>query len=404
MARHSVTLELKTVRSGPRTYRYHVLRWFDPRTGRKRSETLGRADDRRHPAYVTKTDARKIRDARAAEFDARPGRRGGGPTLAGLVRQHADARAAAGTHPRTLERDAYAARLLIAYFGPAQRIDQIEVSAPGPRPDAAGFVDALFDGTLARRVSRQSRRPDAPPRWSQATARSHLRHVRALFRHAVRSGHCPASPFAELGVTTATPDTAWRFVDRRDFFRLYKAAPPGWRRVLTLARFAALARADVLALTWDRVDWDAREITVRREKTGVTQQVPIDDTLAKIMAPWRDEDRYRLYARDRRLVAPGSVSLENPGRDLARLCRRAGVEPYGKPLHTLRKSRITEWARQHPVHVVQVWAGHANVSTTLQFYSRTTPDDMQAGKGPAHARRRQRARSSPKNAPKFSQA
>ena len=48
MARNAVSLELKRVKKPDgRVYEYHTLRWLDPRTGKKRSETLGRADDRR---------------------------------------------------------------------------------------------------------------------------------------------------------------------------------------------------------------------------------------------------------------------------------------------------------------------------------------------------------------------
>ena len=148
-------------------------------------------------------------------------------------------------------------------------------------------------------------------------------------------------------------------------------------------------------MTWDRVDWDARELRIKRSKTGADQIVPIDDTLAKIMQLWRGRDAYKIR---RDLIVPtDAVSLANPGRTFARLCTAARIEPYGKPLHTLRKSCISDWARRHPPHVVQVWAGHRSLQTTLNYYTRISPADMDAGKGPAPHRR---AQSSPKKTPK----
>jgi hypothetical protein len=41
---------------------------------------------------------------------------------------------------------------------------------------------------------------------------------------------------------------------------------------------------------------------------------------------------------------------------------------YPKPLHTLRKSCITDWASRHPGHVVKQWAGHSDMDTTEQYY------------------------------------
>ena len=51
---------------------------------------------------------------------------------------------------------------------------------------------------------------------------------------------------------------------------------------------------------------------------------------------------------------------------------RSGVEVYAKPLHTLRKSCITDWAGSYPMHVVKEWAGHADIATTLR-YSHLSP-------------------------------
>jgi len=398
LARNAVTLETKTVRSRGRTYVYRELRWVDPTTGKKRSETLGRADDRRHKNYITLTDAKKLREAKAAEFQQRPGRRGGGYALNTHLERYAQQREAAGTSPRTLKVDDFAARLLLAHFGPQQRIDRIYPADDGTdRANARDFVNALNAGHLAAMVNGHAAdRKWKQPRWSASSARKYLRNIRTTFNAAVAEGQLDTNPFALIGVTTSTADEAWREVDRRDFFKLYKAASPGWQRVLTLARFAALTREDILTVTWDRVDWDSRELRIKRAKTGADQVLPIDDTLAKIMSMWRGRDAYKI--RHDLILPPEAVSLANPGRTFTRLCQLADVKPYGKPLHTLRKSCITDWARRHPPHVVQVWAGHRSLQTTLKYYTRLSPADMDAGKGPAHHRRAQASRkSSPKH-------
>ncbi len=53
------------------------------------------------------------------------------------------------------------------------------------------------------------------------------------------------------------------------------------------------------------------------------------------------------------------------------------VFSYHKPLHTLRKSCITDWAGQYPMHVVKEWAGHANIATTQQFYLKVQDSDYE---------------------------
>ena len=68
---------------------------------------------------------------------------------------------------------------------------------------------------------------------------------------------------------------------------------------------------------------------------------------------------------------------ENLTRDVKAAVRRAGVHEYSKPLHTLRKSCITDWAARYPMHVVKEWAGHANIATTQQFYLKVLDSDYE---------------------------
>ncbi len=47
---------------------------------------------------------------------------------------------------------------------------------------------------------------------------------------------------------------------------------------------------------------------------------------------------------------------------------KAGPVRYAKPLHTLRKNCITDWATHFPAHVVKQWAGHSSLDTTDRYY------------------------------------
>ena len=49
--------------------------------------------------------------------------------------------------------------------------------------------------------------------------------------------------------------------------------------------------------------------------------------------------------------------------------------PYAKPIHTLRKNALTDWARTLPMHVVASYAGHANITTTSQYYLQVSESD-----------------------------
>ena len=79
------------------------------------------------------------------------------------------------------------------------------------------------------------------------------------------------------------------------------------------------------------------------------------------------------------LVIPtGSIVVKNVSRDFSVLCKRANIERYAKPLHTLRKSCLTDWAGRHAAHVVKEWAGHSSIQTTDAFYLKVSEVDYEA--------------------------
>ena len=52
------------------------------------------------------------------------------------------------------------------------------------------------------------------------------------------------------------------------------------------------------------------------------------------------------------------MAANNHRRDFHRICKRAGVEPWSKWCHTLRKNCETDWAQEFPQYVVATWMGH----------------------------------------------
>ena len=76
-----------------------------------------------------------------------------------------------------------------------------------------------------------------------------------------------------------------------------------------------------------------------------------------------------------RVIAKGRINVKNVSRDFTVLCRRANVVRYAKPLHTLRKSCLTDWAARFQTHVVKEWAGHTSIQTTDEFYLKVSDAD-----------------------------
>ena len=101
-----------------------------------------------------------------------------------------------------------------------------------------------------------------------------------------------------------------------------------------------------------------------KPKDGHRRVVPICPKLRSILS-----DAHKEAQPDQtHVISAGNIEPKNISRDFTVLCRRAGVQRYAKPLHTLRKTGLTAWARRFPAHVVAAWAGHASIETTNDYY------------------------------------
>jgi len=368
--RYAVTLTRHKVHRGGKTYEYWQLRWRDG-TGKRRAKTLDRTD------HLTEKKAQKDRALKEAELRTHPDR--ATPTEYPTVPEWcATVRASKeGTlAPRSLDEYDFAARLLEAHFGDLT-LDRIR------RDHALEFAGALQSGRLSHIKAPQKAKPGKTPKarrpMGPVTVEKYLRSVRAIFAMAASVFRgLDGNPF-DVVKAQAIPASDWSRIDAETFWKLYRAAGDGWRVLLALCRMAALSRSDAAALTWAQVDFAAGVIEVRRQKTGVQCRPPICPELAEILTT-----DGRVFRRGESVVP--AVYLGNVGRDFRRLCVKAGVDvvPGRKPLHDLRKSCIDDWARAgYSPGVVQVWAGHRNIATTMKYYSKVDRRDVERARARA---------------------
>jgi hypothetical protein len=170
-----------------------------------------------------------------------------------------------------------------------------------------------------------------------------------------------------------------------EFAKLMAAAKPAWRLLFGLARWAALRLEEALELPCRKVDLPKRRLTVisrddDSEAGGFTVKdkdarvVPIGPELYGLLRDALDPDAD--------LVIPqGAVVYSNVWRDFQVIATRAGVARYKKPIHSLRKSCITDWAAGFAAHVVKEWAGHADIRTTLQYYLKVSESEYDRAAG-----------------------
>jgi integrase len=136
---------------------------------------------------------------------------------------------------------------------------------------------------------------------------------------------------------------------------------------------AGLRRGEILGLKWSDFDALNNRIHVKRTyrtdptKSGKSRVIPISEDLEKAL----EEDGYTMQKSDRYVF---DTILHHPNLHLASICEKAGV-----PIITSQGMRHTfaTLALESGISpkTVQIWLGHANLGTTLDYYWRVIPNE-----------------------------
>lgn len=261
---------------------------------------------------------------------------------------------------------------MLGYFNPTRRIDTIT------KLDTALFKAALAKGELSHVNTRETT-------LTSATVDLHLRNARTMFEYAEGWGFVMFNPFKRKKgerAINSTPAKSWHIVTDKEFTRLIEYTKPAWRLLLALCRHAALRRGEALNLQWGQIDWEQSRLTIIandewQPKDKEPRIVPIVPALRTMLL-----EAFDLAEPGTDKVIPdGAIAVKNISRDFSVLCERAGVKRYAKPLHTLRKTCLTEWAREFPQHVVTTWAGHGKEETTSEYYLQVSEQEFDKAAG-----------------------
>ncbi|QDU56736.1 tyrosine-type recombinase/integrase [Aeoliella mucimassa] len=222
------------------------------------------------------------------------------------------------------------------------------------------------------------------------TVHKRLQVVRMIFRDAVRRNIVSENPFAGVSAIAVQPVERQHFVTREVTDKLIASSDLTWRLIIALSRYGGLrCPSEVLSLRWAAINWPENRITVDSPKTehrGKGQRtIPLFPELVEVLREaWEAAEPNAEY------VVPGDLrkSADSPEgwrncnlrTQFNRIISREGVSPWPKLFQSMRSSRETELAREHPIHVVTAWMGNTP-KVALKHYLQVTDFDFDKGAG-----------------------
>jgi integrase len=239
---------------------------------------------------------------------------------------------------------------------------------------------------------------------SVSTVNKDIRTLRSIFNLAIEPRGYLAegqNPFAKIKERKITENEI-RYVEVEEYQKLVKAAENTWWHTLfSIAYGSGLRRSEILHLTWADIDFDQQRIKVTAKKGAANilewepksrrnRVVPMSDESSQLLANIQvkaPEGHPYVFVSPKRLKrikkrrkdgdwTPRSALVNNVSRDFEIIRGKTDVAKC--TIHDFRRSAITNWAKELPIQVVQILAGHSNITTTRKYYLAVRPEDFAA--------------------------
>jgi integrase len=315
------------------------LQWVDPVTGRRKTKSAGTDDPER--AEQARIDL---------EYEVNHDMvREPSKMLWASFREQYEAEKLASLRPRTREKAGDVFDSFEAFIGDRKKL---------------GDIDERTVSKYAAALRERGRKA--------ATIHGHLDYLRAALRWAADQKLITAAP--KVIKPKLSKKRTIRKIVMEELERLLAAAPDEPSRALiSAAWYTGLRRNELLDLCWRGdegrpwIDFDRNRVQIPAEynKADADQWIPLHPELAAILEPLR-QPHGRIFR-----ISPSPA--ERP-RDDGRLARKAGLKIT---LHDLRRSFGSRYAAVVPAQVLQRLMRHANIKTTLEYY--TDLDDVLDG-------------------------
>lgn len=362
----------------PRKKRPWVVRWYgeyDPGTDKER---------RYSKSFKLKRDAEEFQNQQIAAF--KKGQQRDRPeeiTLKDFCGDWLKVKKRE-VRPDSFEVYEYAVRRLMDYFGPNMLLHNVT-----PRL-ASKFIAELkpFKGeTLSG--------------WSRLKT---LRNCKTIFQTAVTWELIPKNPFTNVKAPKCEA-RRWHYLKPQEYRTLLTVAPSlQWQATYALAYTAALRFGELFSLTWADVDFENNVVRIENRAGTATippfyvkghekRDIPLPKHTLDILTALQSEAperepyillnerqyetvvaKWKRFQQQRRPWRNRDIA-NNRLREFKRHLRWAGIQPNGSlSLHTLRKSCVQNWANHLPPNVTKELAGHASISTTMEYYAQVDED------------------------------
>lgn len=219
-----------------------------------------------------------------------------------------------------------------------------------------------------------------------STVNKYMKFLGSIFNFMIDSDVPVRNPLARIKALKETKNDKIRALSTIEVQALLKKTKivyPDFYPLLFTAIFTGMRQGELMALTWDSINWITKKITIDKNythgklgtpKTGKIRIIDMSDELAKVLKEWR----IACPKGENNLVFPNNEgnyqSAENMlKRRFLTSLNRAGIDKIR--FHDLRHTYASLLlANGAPMKYVQYQLGHSSITMTMDLYTHLLPE------------------------------
>ena len=198
---------------------------------------------------------------------------------------------------------------------------------------------------------------------SKSTVNRYLAILKRMYNVAITWGKAKDNPMKQVKLYPETDNLKERILSSEEEVRLLANSPEHLIPVLIVALNTGMRLGEILGLTWEQVDFQAKEIKVLRTKSGRPRIVDINSRLFETLAGLRERDGSGQYVFLNPKTGKPYTKLR---KSFKQACRKAKIRDLR--FHDLRHtfaSRLVE--RGADIIRVKELLGHSTVRITERY-------------------------------------
>jgi len=198
---------------------------------------------------------------------------------------------------------------------------------------------------------------------TRSTVNRYLQLMGKMFNLAIEEGYLEENPARKVKSFSEKNNLKERILTEEEEEKLMENCSDTLKSIVAVALNTGMRRAEILNLTWNQVDFQAKRIKVEKTKSGKVRFIPINDDLFKQILKRKNENGQSAFVFLNPATKKPFLDMKTPFK---RACRISEIE--GLRFHDLRHTFATRLvANGIDVETVRDLLGHYSIVITQRY-------------------------------------